>query len=117
MTRTSANSGRWPNVARALELYRLYYLDGQPSPSYLAELHRLIQAFEMKEAVQYYSLVRPLVKVLPAAVRTRPAARSREEVPVVVRHPPYRLVVPAPIPPAADPADRSSAASAVPPRP
>lgn len=85
-------------VSRALELYRLYYTEGQQAPSYLAELHRLIQDFEMKEAIQYYTLVRPLVKVLSAAVQTRLAAPT-VAVPVVVRHPPYRLVVPAPIPP------------------
>jgi len=84
-------------VAKALELYRLYYVEGQRQPSYLAELYRLIEGLEIREADQYYRLVRPMV--LQEEARRPPAP-----VPVAApvgdlksqARPPYRLVVPDP---------------------
>lgn len=87
-------------VAKALELYRLYYVEGQRQPSYLAELYRLLDGFEIREADTYYRLVRPMV--LQEEVR-RPPAPAPVAAPVADlasrARPPYRLVVPDPTQP------------------
>ncbi len=65
-------------VERALELYRLIHLDNQATESRRAELARLTQTMESREAIQYYDRVRPLVTQLSMATRLRLAAEQTE---------------------------------------
>jgi hypothetical protein len=65
-------------VERALELYRLIFLDGQATASREAELARLINELEMHEVTQYYTLVRPMVRQLSTATLLKRAAEETE---------------------------------------
>jgi len=65
-------------VERALELYRLIFLDGQGTESRQAELSRLINELEMNEVTSYYKLVRPMVLQLSTATLLKRAAEETE---------------------------------------
>ena len=69
---------RSARVERALELYKLIFVDGQSTESRQAELSRLINELEMNEVTQYYKLVRPMVLQLSMSVALTRAAEETE---------------------------------------
>lgn len=65
-------------VERALELYKLIFLDNQATDSRRAELARLTQEMDSREAIKYYDRVRPLVLKLSMSTLLKQAAEQTE---------------------------------------
>ncbi len=65
-------------VERALELYRLIFIDDQATDSRRAELARLTQTMDSREAIKYYDRVRPLVRQLTMSQLLAQAASKTE---------------------------------------